>query len=270
MLRLENIDFSYQENKIFENLNLEIKKDDFLMIIGKNGSGKSTLLKLIFGIEKKKSGKIFLNGKDLEENIYYGRRKMALVFQNPDEQIVSHKVENELAFAMENYGIPRNEMRERIENVLEMVGLSHKRNFEVQNLSGGEKQRLCIASAMVLEPEFLVLDEPTSMLDSKNRSRVMAILREINRKGTTIVIVSHHLKELEYCRGVISMENGEINFQGDKIEFIRDLITQSEKYSLSLPNSFQFVRELYLKYSVDVIDKIFDLDKAGEMIWHSL
>ncbi|MGL5054625.1 MAG: energy-coupling factor ABC transporter ATP-binding protein [Fusobacteriaceae bacterium] len=270
MLKLEDIEFSYQENKIFEKFDLEIQKGDFLMILGKNGSGKSTLLKLIFGIEKKKSGKIYFHGKDLDEDIYYGRERMALVFQNPDEQIVSHKVENELAFAMENYGIAPDEMRKRIDDALEITGLSHKKTSEIQTLSGGEKQRLCIASAMVMKPEILVLDEPTSMLDSKNRLRIMGILGEINRMGTAVVIVSHHLKELEYCRKVISLEKGEIIFRGDKIEFIKDLLIQREKYSLSLPSSFQLARELYQNYSIDITEEIFNLEKAGEKIWDSL
>lgn len=270
MLKVENVEFSYHDNKIFENLNLEISKGDFLMILGRNGSGKSTLLKLIFGIERKKSGKIYLDGKDLDEDIYYGRERMALVFQNPDEQIVSHKVESELAFTMENYGIPRDEMKKRIDEALEIVGLTHKKDSEVQTLSGGEKQRLCIASAMVMEPEILVLDEPTSMLDSKNRLKIMEILSKINRDGTAVIIVSHHLKELEYCRNVISLEKGKIEFQGEKMEFIRELITQDEKFPISLPNSFQLAREVYRKYSLDIGSEIFNLEEAGDKIWHSL
>lgn len=220
MLKFENISFSYDTKDFIKDFNLEIKKEDFLIILGKNGSGKSTLLKLILGIEKPVSGKIFLGDLDVFDDIYTARKKIGYVFQNPDEQIVSHTVETEISFSMENYGYTSEHMKLRIEELLKIVNLSEKRFTLIEELSGGEKQRLCIASALALEPEVLILDEPTSMLDSKNRNIIMELLKEINSKGTTIIVVSHHLKELKYCKSILYIKKADKLFYGSKEKFV--------------------------------------------------
>lgn len=270
ILEIKNLSFSYEDTPFIENLSLDIFRGEALMILGRNGSGKSTLLKLLFGMEKKRSGEIIFQGKDSEEDIYNLRKQMAIVFQNPDEQIVAHSVVGDLAFGMENFGIPRTEMEKRIDETLELVGLAHKKDFKIEELSGGEKQRLCIASAMVMKPDILVLDEPTSMLDSKNRDRIVNILRKINRGGTTLIVVSHHLKELEFCTRALCLEGGKQIFDGGIYDFIGDLIKNRDRYPLSLPTSFQFAAEVYRNYGIDISKEIFNLPKAGEKVWQSL
>lgn len=270
MLEIKELSFSYDEKPFITNLNLKIQKGEFLTILGKNGSGKSTILKLIFGIEKKKAGTISLNNIDLSNNIYYGRRKMGFVFQNPDEQIVSHNVESDLAFSMENYGLTQEYMENKIQEVLDMVNLKDKRHFKIENLSGGEKQRLCIASSLVLEPEILILDEPISMLDSKNRKNIMEILEKINNKGITIVIVSHNLKELEFSKRAICIEEGKIIFDGVPKHFISDIIRNKNSYSISLPVVFEFAKEIYMQLGLDISDNIFEIEKSGDKIWDLL
>lgn len=220
MLKFENISFSYDTKEFIKDFNLEIIKDDFLIILGKNGSGKSTLLKLILGVERPISGKIFLRDLDIFSDIYEARKKIGYVFQNPDEQIVSHTVETEIAFSMENYGYSSEEMKLKIDDLLKLVNLNEKKSVLIEELSGGEKQRLCIASALALDPEVLILDEPTSMLDSKNRNIIMKLLKEINSKGTTIIVVSHHLKELKYCKSILYIKNADKLFYGSKEKFI--------------------------------------------------
>lgn len=220
MLKFENISFSYDTKEFIKDFNLEIIKDDFLIILGKNGSGKSTLLKLILGVERLISGKSFLRDLDIFSDIYEARKKIGYVFQNPDEQIVSHTVETEIAFSMENYGYSSEEMKLKIDDLLKLVNLNEKKSVLIEELSGGEKQRLCIASALALDPEVLILDEPTSMLDSKNRNIIMKLLKEINSKGTTIIVVSHHLKELKYCKSILYIKNADKLFYGSKEKFI--------------------------------------------------
>lgn len=220
MLKFQNISFSYDKKDFIKEFNLEIIKGDFLIVLGKNGSGKSTLLKLILGVEKQTSGKIFLGDLDISNDIYSARKKIGYVFQNPDEQIVSHTVETEIAFSMENYGYSSDWMKKKIEELLNLVNLTSKKDSLIEELSGGEKQRLCIASALALEPEILILDEPTSMLDSKNRNIIMELLKEINSRGTTIIVVSHHLKELKYCKSILYIKKASKLFYGSKEKFI--------------------------------------------------
>lgn len=220
MLEFKNISFSYDKQDFIKDFNLEILKGDFLIILGKNGSGKSTLLKLILGIEKPNSGKLFLGDLDIFSDIYTARKKIGYVFQNPDEQIVSHTVETEIVFSMENYGYSSEKMKLKIDELLKLVNLNEKKCTLIEELSGGEKQRLCIASALALEPEILILDEPTSMLDSKNRNIIMELLKEINSRGTTIIVVSHHLKELKYCKSILYIKEATKLFYGSKEKFI--------------------------------------------------
>ena len=220
MLNFKNISFSYDKKDFIKDFNLEILKGDFLIILGKNGSGKSTLLKLILGIEKPTSGKVFLEDLDIFSDIYTARKKIGYVFQNPDEQIVSHTVETEIAFSMENYGYSSEKMKLKIDELLKLVNLNEKKYSLIEELSGGEKQRLGIASALALEPDVLILDEPTSMLDSKNRNIIMGLLKDINSRGTTIIVVSHHLKELKYCKSILYIKKAAKLFYGSKEKFI--------------------------------------------------
>lgn len=264
MIKFKEISFSYNDDPFISNLNLNIEEGKFITILGKNGSGKSTLLKLLFGIENLKFGDIIVNKLSLKNNPYEVRKIMGLVFQNPDEQIVSDSIEEELAFSMENYGYDEEKIRESMNEVLNLVGLSHKLKSKIHTLSGGEKQRLCIASAMVLNPKVLVLDEATSMLDTNNRENIMKILSGINKKGVTIIMVTHHLLELKYSEDVIYIEKGEVVFQGEKTSFIRDLILNSNKFSLNLPTSFKLISEIYQRKGIDLSEFVFDIKKVGE------
>jgi energy-coupling factor transport system ATP-binding protein len=269
VIRISNLSFSYDSTPFIENLNLQINSGDFVIFLGKNGSGKSTLIKLILGIEKPSKGEIFIDNISLEKNIYEARKIMGLVFQNPDEQIVSDTVETDIAFALENYGYSSEEINKHVDRVLDLVGLKHRRKDKISTLSGGEKQRVCIASAMVLEPKILILDEATSMLDTANRINVMNILKKINDAGVTIIMVSHHLSEIQYTDRVVFLEKG-ISFDGKKECFIENLIKGDNFYNLNLPPSFKIACEVYKKMELNLSKYVFSVRKVGEIICESI
>ena len=272
-VEFENVCFSYiqdDDNNFIENLNLTINENSYLALLGKNGSGKSTLIKLMFGIEKANKGKIKIFDMDINENTSEIYKIASLVFQNPNDQIVADTIELDIAFAMENYSVPSKEMNKKIDEVLEIVGLSNKRKDKVHSLSGGEKQRLCIASSLVLNPKILVLDEPTSMLDAENRMKVIEVLNKIHSMGTTIIIVTHHINEIEYCNEVVFMDNGAVSFNGSANEFVNALIKNDEFHKLNMPINFQLAYELYKKKNILIDEYIFDYKKVCENIWKYL
>ena len=223
----------------------------------------------MFGIEKTLSGNINIFNKSINKEPYEIYKIASLVFQNPDEQIVADTVELEIAFAMENYSISSKDMNKKIDEVLDIVELKNKRKDYIHSLSGGEKQRLCIASSLVLNPKILVLDEPTSMLDSENRNKIIELLKKIHSKGTTIIIVTHHINEIEYCDNVVFMNEGNIDFCGYRNEFIERLIKSEEFHNLNLPVNFQIAYELYKNKNISIENEIFDYKKICEKVWKS-
>lgn len=273
-IEFTNVCFSYikkENNENFiHNLNLNIKQNSFLALLGKNGSGKSTLIKLMFGIEKSLSGSIKIFNKSINEEPFEIYKIASLVFQNPDEQIVANTVELDIAFAMENYSISTKDMNKKIDEVLEIVDLKNKRKANIHSLSGGEKQRLCIASSLVLNPKILVLDEPTSMLDTENRNKIIELLKKIHSKGTTVIIVTHHINEIEYCDDIVFMNEGNIDFNGYRNDFVNRLIKSNEFHNLNLPINFQIAYELYKNKNILVTNEIFDYKKICESVWKSL
>ncbi|ADG70750.1 energy-coupling factor ABC transporter ATP-binding protein [Brachyspira murdochii] len=270
-VEFKNVCFSYiqddNENYFLNNINLSIDENSYLALIGKNGSGKSTLIKLMFGIEKANKGEIKIFDMNINEKAYEIYKIASLVFQNPDDQIVADTIELDIAFTMENYSIPSKEMHKRIDEVLEIVELSNKRKDKVHSLSGGEKQRLCIASSLVLNPKILVLDEPTSMLDAENRMKVIEVLNKIHSMGTTIIIVTHHINEIEHCNEVVFMDNGSVSFKGSSDEFVRALIKNDEFHKLNMPINFKLAYELYKNKNVLIDKDIFNYKKVCESLW---
>lgn len=273
-IEFTNVCFSYlqkEKNENFiHNLNLNIKQNSFLALLGKNGSGKSTLIKLMFGIEKSLSGDIKIFNKSINEEPFEIYKIASLVFQNPDEQIVTDTVELDIAFAMENYSISSKDMNKKIDEVLEIVDLKNKRKSNIHSLSGGEKQKLCIASSLVLNPKILVLDEPTSMLDTENRNKIIELLKKIHSKGTTVIIVTHHINEIEYCNDIVFMNKGNIDFNGCRNEFINRLIKSNEFHNLNLPINFQIAYEFYKNKNILLTNEIFNYKKICERVWKSL
>lgn len=220
IIEFQNVSFRYEADEsekplplCVEHVNLNIKKGDFVAVLGHNGSGKSTLAKLSNSILIPESGRVLVNGMDTaDEDLSYDiRRTVGVVFQNPDNQIVASIVEEDVAFGPENLGVPPEELRRRVDDALKAVGMYEYRHHEPHKLSGGQKQRVAIAGMIAMLPECIVLDEPTAMLDPKGRKEVMDTVRRLNREcGMTVVFITHFMEEAAEADRVVVMDNAKI------------------------------------------------------------
>ncbi|MCI9625824.1 MAG: energy-coupling factor transporter ATPase [Clostridia bacterium] len=216
MIEIQDVTYRYDENQIdlaLNHVSLDIHEGEFTVILGHNGSGKSTIAKHLNAILLPSGGKVLVDGMDTveEERLYELRQKVGMVFQNPDNQIVATIVEEDAAFGPENLGVPPQEIRERVDFALKAVGMYEKRNEAPHNLSGGQKQRIAIAGIIAMMPRYLVLDEPTAMLDPKGRREVMKTLRYLNKEhGMTIVLITHYMEEAAQADRVIVMDHGQV------------------------------------------------------------
>lgn len=226
MISLKDIAFKYrrEESYALDHISIPFNAGEWTSIIGHNGSGKSTLVKIIMGIIDDHEGEIYVGGELLtEKNKQSLRRKFAIVFQNPDNQFVGATVEDDVAFGLENLGLERSEMIERTEHALGLVNMLEFRSHEPHRLSGGQKQRVAIAGALAMQPEVLILDEATSMLDPSGRSEVLSILCRLHEQlDTTILYITHDLTEIERSDRVIVMNGGAVVGDGSVMEIYKD------------------------------------------------
>ena len=195
-----------------DHVSIEIKRGEYIAIAGSNGSGKSTFARCLNGLLLPTEGEILVDGMDTNDDdlIWDIRKKIGMVFQNPDNQIVSSMVEDEVAFGPENIGIENPELRKRVDNALKSVGMYEYRNREAHKLSGGQKQRIAIAGAVAMRPDCIVFDEPTAMLDPKGRNQVMKVIRELNDQGITIILITHFMEEVAEAGRVLVMKSGKL------------------------------------------------------------
>lgn len=219
IISVKNVRFRYHEDDVREalrNVSLDIFEGEWLAVIGHNGSGKSTLAKIMNGLLEANNGEIFIDGEKLtEENVYQARRKVGMVFQNPDNQFVGTTVEDDIAFGLENIGLPREEMVQRIDEALAMVRMTEFKQKEPARLSGGQKQRVAIAGMTALAPKVIILDEATSMLDPQGRQEVIATIKKLHReKGITVISITHDLDEAAEADRVVLMEAGQVKQVG--------------------------------------------------------
>ena len=217
MIEAKNIIFRYDTDKqsapVLRDVSLTVQKGSFTAILGHNGSGKSTLAKHINAILLPEEGTVLLDGMDTsnEEHLTAIRQKAGMVFQNPDNQIVATIVEEDVAFAPENLGVPPEEIRKRVDAALKAVKMYEYRNHAPSQLSGGQKQRVAIAGVIATQPDCIVLDEPTAMLDPQGRQEVMQTIRRLNReKGITIVLITHYMEDAALADRVVVMDDGQI------------------------------------------------------------
>ena len=258
---LDNCIYSYSnslEEKVLSGVSFRVDAGSFISVIGPNGSGKSTLAKLLNGLYIPTSGTVEVDGLSTREkkNIPQIRRKVALLFQNPDNQIVGDTVEDDTAFGPENLGLDRDEITKRVEDSLLKVGLLEKRKMSPNTLSGGEKARLGIAGVLALNPEVLVLDEATAMLDPEGRKEVMAILQDLWKyQGKTIILITHHPEETIYGERIVVLDKGEIKLDGSVAEVYRKSETL-KKLGLELPPYVEL--SLLLKEKGVIDDIAFD------------
>lgn len=232
IIEVSDVTFEYTDNDnvstVLKNLSFSVERGSFTVILGHNGSGKSTLAKLMSGLLKPDSGTVTVDGITTadEQNEIEVHRRVGMVFQNPDNQIVATIVEEDVAFGPENLGLPPNVIRERVDSALKTVDMYDYRLHAPHKLSGGQKQRVAIAGIIAMEPECIVFDEPTSMLDPKGRREVMDTIYRLNKeKNITIVLITHYMEEVEKADRVVVMDSGEILLDGKP----SDVFSQVEK-----------------------------------------
>ena len=275
IITLEKVNYEYtflsdDDNEIKEaalhDINLDINEGEFLCIIGRNGSGKSTLAKLLNGLILPTEGVVTcfgLNTKD-ENSLLDIRKKIGMVFQNPDNQIVASLVEEDVAFGLENIGIETNEMRKRVDEALSLMGLSDYKASSPNKLSGGQKQRVALAGILAMKSKVIVLDEPTSMLDKKARQDVINTIVKLNKEeNITIILITHYMNEVLNADRVLLMDKGKIIKDTKPVELFKD--TDIEKYGIELPSVIKIRNEL-IKKGIKLSDNILNVDDLANAL----
>lgn len=233
-------------NRAIDGVSLEVKKGDFIAILGANGSGKSTLAKHINAILYPTEGSVWVNGYNTmeEKNLWEVRRSAGMVFQNPDNQIIATVVEEDVGFGPENLGVPTEEIWQRVEESLKAVGMLEYRTQSPNKLSGGQKQRVAIAGIMAMKPQCIVLDEPTAMLDPDGRKEVISTIHWLNQhENITVMLITHHMDEVIDADKVFVMENGRVVMEGTPRE-IFSRVDEIKKYRLDVPQVTELAYEL--------------------------
>jgi energy-coupling factor transport system ATP-binding protein len=226
LLTLENVSFSYDKKiPVLKNVSLSVSEGEYVAIIGHNGSGKSTLAKLFNALVKPDSGTVVVDGfsSDDKKSVFEIRKRVGVVFQNPDNQLVASIVEDDVAFGPENLGIKRDEIGKRIDFALSAVGMEKFRKSSPTRLSGGQKQRIAIAGVLALKPKILVLDESTAMLDPIGRKEVLEVVKKLNKEQkTTVITITHYMDEVVDCDRVLVVNDGEIAMSGTPSEIFKE------------------------------------------------
>ena len=277
IIKTENLTFSYSSadneapNIVLRGLDLEIEKGTFIAIIGHNGSGKSTLAKHFNAILLPMGGCVFVGGADTSDDklLIEIRRRVGMVFQNPDNQIVATVVEEDVAFAPENLGYPSEEIRKRVDDALKIVGMYDYREHAPHLLSGGQKQRIAIAGVLAMGPECIVFDEPTAMLDPRGRESIINVIRDLrDNHGVTIVLITHHMDEAAYADRVIVLSDGEITMDGTPREVFLDIETL-HRAGLDVPETTSLLYELKKDWPELPLDAL-TVDECADAIFAAI
>ena len=277
LIKFDNVSFSYEtedENgnpkteKVLENFNFSIEEGSFVAILGHNGSGKSTVAKLTNGILFADEGTVTVDSilaRD-DDTIYDIRKTVGMVFQNPDNQIVSSIVEEDVAFGVENIGIPSEECRKRVDEALKTVGMYEYRLRTPSKLSGGQKQRVAVAGIIAMKPKCIVLDEPTAMLDPSGRKEVIDTVMKLNREeGITIVLITHYMDEAVKADRVVVMDDGKIKLDGTPEQVFSDT-NKIKSLSLEVPQSTELVSRLGISSEKTVLN----FDQCADLLYKYL
>ena len=273
MIETKNLSFIYREEdmesgeikeeKVLKDINIEIKKGSFTAVLGHNGSGKSTLAKHFNAILLPSGGKVYVKGMDTadENNIFNIRQSAGMVFQNPDNQMVAALVEDEVAFAPENLGVEPKEIRRRVDECLEIVNMTKYARSSPSKLSGGQKQRVAIASVLAMNPEILILDEPTAMLDPKGRSEVIKTIKMLNEeKDITVVLITHYMDEAAQADRTVVIDDGEIVLDGTPKEVFKN-VEKLKSLGLDVPQVTELAYELR-KMGIEISDDVLTVDEC--------
>lgn len=250
IIELNDVSFEYSEGDgtqtVLEKFNLNIERGSFVCILGHNGSGKSTVARLLNGLRTPSGGKVLVDGLDTTDpkNEFEVKKKVGLVFQNPDNQIIATIVEDDVAFGLENLSVPPAEIRQRVDNALKAVDMYEHREKAPHLLSGGQKQRIAIAGILAMEPDCIVLDEPTAMLDPQGRQEVLATLTALNKeKGITVVLITHYMDEAVLADRVVVMDDGEIILDGIPEDIFHE-VEKLHSAGLNVPQTAELTYKL--------------------------
>lgn len=252
MIKIENVTYEYKSliddsiQTAVKDLSLEVRKGEFLVILGHNGSGKSTLAKMMNGLLMPSSGQVFVKGMNTsdEEKIWDIRESAGIVFQNPDNQIVATIVEEDVAFGPENQGVPQAEIRKRVDESLAIVEMSDYKKHAPHLLSGGQKQRVAIAGILAMNPDCIIFDEPTAMLDPNGRIEVMNTIKRLNQvEEKTIILITHYMDEAVEADRVLVMSQGEILMEGTPKEVFSQ-VEKIKELGLDVPQVTELAYEL--------------------------
>lgn len=272
IIKIENLIFEYHKEdssqpvKALNNINLEIERGSFTAILGKNGSGKSTLAKNLNGLLLPTGGVIYVNGYDTsdDKHIWDVRQSAGMVFQNPDNQLVSAIVEDDVAFGPENLGIDPVDIRVRVDKALADVNMGAFKGKSPNLLSGGQKQRIAIAGVIAMKPSCIIFDEPTAMLDPKGRGEIMSIIDELNDEGITVVLITHFMEEAVKADRVIIMHEGEVFLDGTPSEvFSKGEMVKS--VNLDVPLAVELTQKLG-ELGIDVPAHIIETEEMVEYL----
>ncbi|MBU5438614.1 energy-coupling factor transporter ATPase [Tissierella sp. MSJ-40] len=273
MIKIEDVTYEYNsigeegQLRAIRNLSIDVKRGEFLVILGHNGSGKSTLAKLMNGLLIPTKGDIYvmgMNTKD-ENKIWNIREKAGMVFQNPDNQIVATIVEEDVAFGPENQGIPPAEIRKRVDEALRIVEMTEYKRHAPHLLSGGQKQRVAIAGILAMNPDCIIFDEPTAMLDPTGRIEVMNTIKKLNKvEEKTIVLITHYMDEAVEADRILVMEQGEIVMAGTPREIFKQ-VKKVKELGLDVPQVTELVYELR-KEGIDIQEDILTVEELVRLL----
>ena len=248
-IQTESVTFSYGEtvpDDVLKGITMQVKKGEFVALLGHNGSGKSTMAKMYNAMLLPSGGTVYAGGMDTKDEalLYEIRRRVGLVLQNPDNQLVASVVDEDVAFGPENLGVPTEEIRRRVDNALKAVEMYEFREFAPHKLSGGQKQRIAIAGIIAMEPDCIVLDEPTAMLDPRGRTEVLRTIHRLNReKGITIVLITHYMDEAIGADRILVMDDGKILTEGSP-EQVFSQVELLKQHQLDVPQSTELIYRL--------------------------
>ena len=272
IIDVKDLSFRYKESQEYYNLKditFHVKRGEWLSIVGHNGSGKSTTVRLIDGLLEAESGEIVIDGQRLtEENVWNIRRQIGMVFQNPDNQFVGATVEDDVAFGLENQGLSRQEMKKRVEEALDLVGMLDFKKREPARLSGGQKQRVAIAGVVALRPVILILDEATSMLDPEGRRELIETVKEIRKDyDMTVISITHDLEEVAMSDRVLVMKKGEIESTSSP----RELFSRNDLDQIGLDDPFaNQLRHSLIQNGYDLPENYLTESELEDKLWELL
>ncbi|MBR5619229.1 MAG: energy-coupling factor transporter ATPase [Clostridia bacterium] len=275
IIQLRNVSFAYEteeeKNLAVQGVDLDVRRGEFLAVVGHNGSGKSTLAKLFNAILLPTEGHVLVEGMDTsdEEKVYEIRRRVGMVFQNPDNQIVATIVEDDVAFGPENLGVPPAEIRARVDEALRAVGMYEYRLYEPHKLSGGQKQRVAVAGIIAMRTDCVIFDESTAMIDPKGRREVLETVRKLNRElGITVVFITHFMEEAALADRVVVMDSGTIAAEGTPAQIFADTVLL-QRTGLELPPAAQLARTLR-EHGVELPDETLTPEQCADALFRAV